>query len=146
MAQKKYSEKLKDPRWQRNRLKILDRDKWTCQGCGDKKSTLFVHHLYYEKDKDPWEYPPEAFLTLCESCHEEEYEYLPHYEKSLLDALKKKGFLADDIISIAHGFYYIALSPLEEKRLSCAIGWLLESEEMLEELLKTYQKAIKEAK
>ena len=65
-----YAQKLLDPRWQRLRLEILNRDDWACTHCGDKTSTLHVHHGYYEFGKDPWEYSPGSLRTLCESCHE----------------------------------------------------------------------------
>ena len=65
-----YSEKLKDPRWQKKRLEILERDKWACRGCGDKTATLHVHHGYYERGKLPWEYDNWSLKTLCESCHD----------------------------------------------------------------------------
>lgn len=64
-----YSEKLKDPRWQRKRLEILNRDGFTCCHCGDTESTLNIHHHYYEKKKMPWDYPDGALITLCEHCH-----------------------------------------------------------------------------
>ena len=69
MATKTYSEKLKDPRWQKKRLEILNRDKFTCQFCEDTKSTLNVHHKYYLRGLDPWEYPNPSLITYCERCH-----------------------------------------------------------------------------
>lgn len=67
---KSYSDTLKDPRWQRRRLEVLQRDNWACTLCGDTKSTLHVHHRYYERGMQPWDYPGESLRTLCESCHE----------------------------------------------------------------------------
>ncbi len=78
-----YSEKLKDPRWQKKRLEILDRDEWRCTECGSKDKTLTVHHGYYEKDKEPWEYDGETLRTLCEGCHEETHEILSYLRKDL---------------------------------------------------------------
>lgn len=66
---KTYAEKLKDPRWQRKRLEIMQRDEFACTHCGDVGSTLNVHHLYYKKGRDPWEYDDEVLITVCESCH-----------------------------------------------------------------------------
>ncbi len=63
----KYSEKLKDPRWQRKRLEVMQRDDFTCLNCGDKNQTLNVHHKQYHGN--PWESPPESLETLCEYCH-----------------------------------------------------------------------------
>ena len=68
---KTYAEKLKDPRWQRKRLEIMQRDDFTCTQCYESKDTLHVHHHYYEKGAEPWNYPNEALTTLCESCHRE---------------------------------------------------------------------------
>ena len=64
-----YLEKLKDPRWQKKRLEILNRDHWACKYCGEKEKTLHVHHLFYFKDKDPWEVNNGFLITLCGGCH-----------------------------------------------------------------------------
>lgn len=73
---KTYWEKLRDPRWQEKRLKILQRANFTCELCGDKSSTLHVHHGYYEKGLDPWEYEEKTLHCLCETCHEIAQEQL----------------------------------------------------------------------
>ena len=68
-----YSQKLRDPRWQKVRLQIFERDGWKCQqqGCGSRPETpLAVHHKRYERGREPWDYPLENFLTLCEKCHD----------------------------------------------------------------------------
>lgn len=65
-----YAQKLKDPRWQKVRLLVLERDNWCCTVCGDSESTLFVHHGYYVAGKEPWEYPLECFHACCEPCHQ----------------------------------------------------------------------------
>lgn len=75
-----YTKKFKDPRWQKKRLEILELCEFTCESCGDDDKTLNVHHLYYEKNKDPWEYPEKAYSVLCENCHSEWHE-----NKLLLD-------------------------------------------------------------
>ena len=64
-----YSDKLKNPLWQKKRLKIFERDNWKCLFCWSRERTLVVHHLYY-LEVEPWEYPDEAFLTLCIDCHD----------------------------------------------------------------------------
>lgn len=64
-----YSEKLLDPRWQKKRLQIFERDNFTCQKCFNTKETLHVHHLAYIKDTEPWDYPDDYLLTVCMLCH-----------------------------------------------------------------------------
>lgn len=65
-----YTEKLKDPRWQKMRLKVMEYAKFRCQICGAKERTLHVHHSYYAKGKEPWEYPAGSLICVCEVCHE----------------------------------------------------------------------------
>lgn len=75
MANKKtYSELLRDPRWQKMRLKKLEDAGWVCQRCMDGESTLNVHHNRYIKGRMPWEYDEQELVVLCEQCHEGEHE------------------------------------------------------------------------
>ena len=66
-----YSDKLKDPRWQKKRLEIMQRDKWRCKLCGDTETQLQVHHKEYINGNDPWDYPNKMLVTICEHCHKE---------------------------------------------------------------------------
>lgn len=66
-----YSEKLKDPRWQKKRLEIFQRDEFMCRNCGETDMTLHVDHKVYHKGFDPWEYENYELQTLCEDCHKD---------------------------------------------------------------------------
>ena len=70
----KYSDKLKDPRWQKKRLELFVQNNWKCTQCGCNHKTLHVHHKKYVKGKDPWEYDNKNLTTLCETCHKKEHE------------------------------------------------------------------------
>jgi hypothetical protein len=65
-----YGELLRDPRWQRKRLEIMQREDFTCEFCHRTDATLNVHHGYYERGQMPWEYPDSSLHCLCEHCHE----------------------------------------------------------------------------
>ena len=67
---KTYWEKLKDPRWQEKRLRVMEKANFHCECCGDNLNTLNVHHKEYLKGHEPWEYEDEQLLCLCEDCHE----------------------------------------------------------------------------
>lgn len=69
-----YWQLLKDPRWQKVRLKKLEAAEWTCQGCYGTESTLAVHHKRYVKGRNPWEYEDHELVVLCEDCHTAEHE------------------------------------------------------------------------
>lgn len=90
-----YAEKLKDPRWQRKRLSVMERDHWRCRICGDKDTTLNVHHLYYEGE--PWEVPDDALLTVCAPCHEEETATRYQTERRLIKAVRRFGLSNEEV-------------------------------------------------
>lgn len=70
MAEKfDYSKLLAHPEWQKKRLQVMKRDKFKCKLCGDKETTLNVHHVKYVYGKNPWEYEMDNFKTLCKHCH-----------------------------------------------------------------------------
>ena len=85
-----YREKLGTPQWFRRRQQILMRDKYTCRKCDwphapagwrlaadpehpfHDPSGLEIHHLYYKRTLQPWEYSDLALITLCDQCHQAE--------------------------------------------------------------------------
>ena len=122
-----YSEKLKDPRWQKKRLEILERDEWACKRCGNNKKTLHVHHKKYHKE--PWDAKNNDLETLCEDCHAEEKSnndtkkeiigFLDTYTYDELSAVH--SFLIDlsfmrseghDIEGMAYALCNLVLSPM----------------------------------
>ena len=86
----RYGEKLLDPRWQKVRLEVLARDKFTCQVCNATEKTLHVHHIAYQ-GCDPWETDTELLLTLCAECHEAETVDHPSSVASMLELLARMG-------------------------------------------------------
>lgn len=114
MAKKSYYQKLLDPRWQKKRLEILNRDNFQCQQCGDDKATLHVHHGYYERGLEPWEYDDDTLHTLCEGCHESVQEMLTEAHKAIA-RLRIWEQLADlpSLIELADEVWPFGLTPAQ---------------------------------
>lgn len=76
-----YADQLKSPLWQKKRLEILNRDKFTCQICSDTETTLHIHHKEYDKTYQTlaWQYPDDNYTTLCSDCHEAITEHIKEY-------------------------------------------------------------------
>lgn len=96
-GKKSYWELLKDPRWQKKRAEVLQRDGFQCQKCGNKESTLNVHHMRYFYGNDPWDYPLDLLTTLCESCHETETAFKKDAIFALQTILAQHGAHSEDI-------------------------------------------------
>lgn len=103
-----YSDKLKDPRWQKKRLEVMLRDGFKCTKCNDAETTLNVHHLKYLGD--PWDAHLDDLETLCCHCHEATEIIkkagvgIVRVTKRLSDSKLKKGCLfvqdTENIISV----------------------------------------------
>jgi hypothetical protein len=107
-----YLEKLRDPRWQQLRLRVLERDGWKCLICGKSDSTLCVHHRRYLRGREPWEYELSDLATLCWDCHQGEHELKDEAIAILLESLTViGGFFYDDFFTIAQFFAKIGRRP-----------------------------------
>lgn len=66
-----YAATLSNPKWQRKRLEIFQRDLFRCSECHATDKALHVHHIRYTNGAKPWEYPDSNFVTLCCDCHDQ---------------------------------------------------------------------------
>jgi hypothetical protein len=85
-----YADLLKDPRWQKKRLEVLEAAEWACAICDDKTKTLHVHHRRYRRGAKPWEYKLDELQSLCEKHHEEATKILKRFE-AIVDEVKLLG-------------------------------------------------------
>jgi len=136
-----YLEKLKDPRWQKLRLKVFERDEWTCQSCLTDDNSLCVHHTYYEEGLEPWEYPLHSLVTLCELCHEEERNRFVQ-EDGLLIEIKKAGILASQITEISLAFHEIYKGHTNEVLLT-VLRKFLSDKRFQKKMLDVYFKSLR---
>lgn len=117
MTRKSYVEKLKDPRWQKMRLKVMERDGFRCAICGDDTKMLAAHHRWYGQIKDeetgnirnrhPWEYDIKDLVTICSDCHESEHQYIEEYSKDIISLLKQMNFNFSDFSDL-YGIFVMA--------------------------------------
>lgn len=138
LPKEEYFAKLKDPKWQKKRLEILQRDNFTCQICGDKKNTLHVHHRTYLQNRDLWEYADTFFVTLCESCHEMETQSMS-CEIRDLNTILKLYYFADEIHTITGAILQFdeGYSEVRANIIKFALT------EMKDEITKKYFKSLK---
>ena len=136
-----YAQKFKDPRWQKKRLKILERDDFECQICYDRESTLHIHHRYYIKDREPWDYEDEAFATLCEDCHDDESRSIKPVMDSFIGLVKTR-FFSNEIIDISWGLHEAKFVHATEV-VASAIAYMLTNEEIQRIVIKAFFDSLK---
>ena len=94
-----YREKLKNPLWQKKRLFLLARDSWKCQMCGCENEMLAVHHRHYLPGREPWDYPDDLLVTLCDPCHKKE-ERAADSAQEMLNTMHHWGVFNVEIIGM----------------------------------------------
>lgn len=100
-----YAEKFKDPRWQKKRLEILERDDFSCRVCYDASNTLHVHHCFYSDEyENPWDYPIKSLITLCSDCHEIEHDNWKDANIKLTNAIRSCGFNIHNMQTLSEAF------------------------------------------
>ena len=81
----------KNTKW---RKKVFERDKYTCQCCGDNKGgNLESHHIYSYRSHKNLRYVTSNGITLCKQCHKDfhkTYTYFNNTRKQLNEFLKSK--------------------------------------------------------
>ena len=95
-----YSDKLKNPQWQKKRLEILNRDEFTCQYCNSTDKELQVHHKMYKANCNPWEYDDKLLITLCLDCHKEAEEVRKAISAGLVESFYLAGIEANDLLQL----------------------------------------------
>ncbi len=128
-----YAEKLLDPRWQKRRLQIFDRDDWCCQICSNPELTLHVHHRWYEGE--PWEAPDEALVTLCAECHANETESWDKEASNLIRELRRRQLNSSDVASLMCAFHTMAVTDHMDMVLD-AVEAVLERPEVQQEVIR----------
>lgn len=103
-----YGDKLKDPRWQRKRLEILQRDNFTCERCKSTTKTLNVHHVAYINNYQPWDYPSFYYMTLCDECHQKEHTEREELEKQLIETMRSCHIFSEEINDLIDIIIYIS--------------------------------------
>lgn len=93
-----------DPRWQKKRLEILERDGFKCTECMDETKTLHVHHTHYENHLDYWDYSNDSYITLCEDCHSYVHKKIRSMTPMKIQRLSDLVFKFYDF-SCEHRFY-----------------------------------------
>ncbi len=64
-----YEDLSASPEYGRWRQKVLKRDNYTCQKCGDKKSELHIHHKKFKSKFPELIFSIDNGIVLCKLCH-----------------------------------------------------------------------------
>jgi hypothetical protein len=110
-----FWEKYKDPRWQRLRLEVMEDALFACQQCDSTLKTLNVHHKFYRKGANPWEYDLSELICLCQDCH----QYI-HSLKGRLDIALSRGdsYELEFVVGYAEGIYYFFEGPVVDAKIN----------------------------
>ena len=81
-----------DPIYKEFRLKVLKRDKYTCQMCKKKgkRARLNVHHIMKWSSASSLRYDVDNGITLCAGCHKDVTGKESHYISYFSSLVRRK--------------------------------------------------------
>src|SRR5271154_210590 len=94
-------EKLRDLRWKKKRIEVLERDGECCQAIDEngiqccktqKHEELQIHHRNYTT-ANPWDEPSDNLVTLCDKHHKQEQFALGKAAREVSFALMKSNWM-----------------------------------------------------
>ena len=103
ITSKLYNYRRRFGRWFLLRCRLIEKSDFCCTKC--KKNFpygkyLTVHHKYYIEDRDPWDYPDDAFDVLCLKCHGLiDNSNIPRKKNAFKIELSSKKFIITNRIS-----------------------------------------------
>jgi hypothetical protein len=86
-----YANQLDSEPWKKFSRSIRSlRD--VCECCRQKHGPLQVHHLFYDPQRQPWEYTNEEVMVLCKACHDGIHQELQSFRKYVFRYLNPSNF------------------------------------------------------
>lgn len=80
----------------------MEIDNFKCAICGEGEATLNVHHLFYDKNRNYWDYEDHQLITLCEDCHKAAHCFDESFHDIIIE-LKRKGISSIELYNLLHG-------------------------------------------
>lgn len=102
-----YDSKLSSPEWQAFARRVRRERGNACEMCKRGHVVTQVHHWFYERNREPWEYRTDEVVVLCHGCHKEIHEHLKQFRKFVFIHLNPQVF------KILNGALAVALTQYE---------------------------------
>jgi|GEM_PF-2626833 len=101
-----YTEKLDTEQWRAFSQGIKRKQGNWCASCRRSDIILNVHHIFYESDREPWEYADDEVIVLCTACHRQIHEQLKKFRKFVFAKLTPQAFqILNGALAVAYEKY-----------------------------------------
>jgi predicted phosphatase len=110
MSDEEFRRLYQDPRWHEKRARIVSASGNACSRCGSKDRVLNVHHLFYFRNAQPWDYPDDMLRCLCVTCHGEVQENVKEIQRVFASMTRDHELLAMKLVRAVGDF---CASPIE---------------------------------
>jgi hypothetical protein len=128
----KYGAKLSTPEWKKFSQGIRTKRGNYCNSCRRSDIVLNVHHVFYESDREPWEYADDEVVVLCSGCHHQLHEQLKKFRKYVFGKLTPQAF------EILNGALAVALEKYDGLVFAHALAEFVSTPSMVERYAKAW--------
>lgn len=88
----RYQQKLNSEEWRRFSRGVRNSKGNFCECCKMGNTELQVHHIYYDANREPWEYSTDELIVLCRGCHKDIHEQLNNFRKFVFGKMSHQSF------------------------------------------------------
>ena len=127
-----YHDSLKRNEWKSFARGVRSSRGNTCETCRRCNVETHVHHLFYEPDKQPWEYDHSDVMLLCAECHKQMHEHLKQFRKYVFRNLDPKSF------RVLNGALAVGLSEYNPLEFCYAVAEMASSPRSVKAFLKSW--------
>lgn len=87
-----YAKKLDTAEWRNFSERIRKESGNFCQCCKRANLSTQVHHIFYDSERQPWEYQRDEVVLLCAGCHKAIHEQLKQFRKFVFGKMTPQAF------------------------------------------------------
>lgn len=127
-----YKEKLQSQEWRDFSRAAKENANYACQMYKRGKVRLNLHHLFYDLNKEPWEYEPQDVVVICEGCHNEIHDQLQNFRRFVFGKLNPQSF------RVLNGALAVGLDHYDSLKFTYAVAELAASPGAVERFFKAF--------
>lgn len=125
LAKTNYQKELDTPEW-KSFTGNIKKQVGYCECCKRSNVGLEVHHIFYERDRKPWEYDKSEVVVLCRACHGQLHIHLKNFRKFVF------GKMNPQVFQILNGALAVAFDKYDPLVFAHALAEFVSTRSMVE--------------
>ena len=129
----RYQTELNSDKWKQFARNMRSLKGNFCNSCRMGNKVTNVHHVFYDPDRQPWEYAADEVVILCEDCHKRLHSHLNAFRKHVF------GKLSPNTFQVLNGALSVGLAQYDPLQFVHALAEFVSSPRAIENFSRSWQ-------